>query len=151
MKNQKKYSALFFSVFLVTLLSLNSCRDISHEPAGITANLFTIKYGDYVYLDNMGLSIQFLDLLDDSRCAKNAICVWAGRADLKLSVSVSGKNQSIITLRIDGYVKESDTNAHITLDTLGYKFTLMNLDPYPDVNVKRDLSQYSALISITKK
>jgi hypothetical protein len=150
MKNQKKLSALFFSVLFVMFLSSFSCREIIHDPAGISTNPFTINYGNSAYLDNMGICVQFFEVLDDSRCPDLAMCVWEGKADVKLSVSMAKQNQSIITLRINGHVKESDINEHITLDALGHKFALMNLDPYPEINVKCDLSQYSALIRIIK-
>lgn len=151
MGNPHKSAVLYSAFPLVLMICSLFCRDIIHDPVSIEQNPFTIKYGSSVYLDFMDASVQFLDVLDDSRCPENALCLWAGKADIKLSVSDHNHYMFIVTLRINGNVKETDTNAHVSLDTLGYKFTLMKLDPYPEVNVERDLLKYSALISIIKK
>ena len=80
--------------YLVTLLlvaTLASCRS-SDAPATKTAALSQeiqlsqhehVEYGQQAELD-----VEFVRVVDDSRCPKDATCVWAGEVNVQLATRV---------------------------------------------------------------
>ncbi len=67
-------------------------------------------------------------------------------------MKTSGTDTIPFTPTIDGYSGKEDTLHHIPIDTLGYRITLLQLDPYPVYgDTTHTMNSYSALINIVKK
>ena len=82
---------------------------------------------------NGGLAIQFREVVSDSRCAMNAICVWQGDAAVRLGLTLGGQR--------------ADTTLHSTLEPRtilfgGYDVGFVHLEPYPVADQKADSSAY---------
>jgi hypothetical protein len=73
--------------------------------------------------DKLGLC--FDSLISDSRCPANAVCVWAGAAVAKFSLTKNGQPTSftLSTLKFADYNKDTVL--------MGYKIEFVNLSPYP--------------------
>lgn len=75
------------------------------------------------------LSVEFLDIMEDSRCPKNTTCIWAGKAVVKLRVNTS--KQQIFDLTINGDSKQGNTKV-----VGDYSITFESLSPYPESGVQ---------------
>ncbi|MGD2134700.1 MAG: hypothetical protein PVF27_01015 [Gemmatimonadales bacterium] len=83
-----------------------------------------LRVGEAVTLDGGAITIEFLSVIEDSRCPKSVVCVWQGDGAVELEVRW---NQST---RID--------TLHTTLDPISTAvdtvlITLTHLAPYPQV------------------
>jgi hypothetical protein len=51
---------------------------------------FSLKPGESAAIESTDLRVTFLNVLSDSRCPADAVCVWAGDAVVALSVGRTG-------------------------------------------------------------
>lgn len=98
---------------------------------------FNLAYGQSVTLQNTNLRIKFKEVLEDSRCPLNAMCVWAGNAR--------------IVLDVNGTLFELNTNLEPRAAFYaGYKITLIRLHPYPNVETMPiQPEEYSASLYVS--
>ena len=78
-----------------------------------------------------GTYICFDSLLTDSRCPKNAVCVWSGNAIIKVGFHENGNTHKFV-MSLKGYPDfgyPSDTTVN------GYRIVFTDLNPYPDTNI----------------
>jgi hypothetical protein len=87
--------------------------------------------------------ICFESVISDSRCPKGAECFWAGDAKVRFKY---------VRLNEDPVYFNLNTNISFTNDSIidGYKFTLLNLYPYPSLMHHTDQKEYKAEIVIQK-
>lgn len=87
--------------------------------------------------------ICFESVVGDSRCPDGAECIWAGDAKVKLKYLRSNDDPLYFTL---------NTNPAFTNDTIidGYKYSLLNLYPYPSLIHHTDQKDYKAELLIEK-
>lgn len=85
-------------------------------------------------------SICFDSVLSDSRCPLNATCVWAGEAVVRFKFTRNNDNPIFVDLRTG------------TRDTVvnGYKFSFIELLPYPYTGRTIKIEDYKARIIIKK-
>jgi len=93
-------------------------------------------------LDNQTY-ICFDSVIGDSRCPDGAECIWAGDAKIKLKYVRSNGDPVYFTL---------NTNITFTNDSIidGFKYTLLNLYPYPSLIHHTDQKDYKAELLIEK-
>lgn len=94
--------------------------------------------------DNVRLC--FDSVITDSRCPANAVCVWAGSALARFSLTKNGESTSfhLATLKYGSYNKDTVL--------FGYKIEFVNLSPYPGtVPTPVPANQVKAEIRITKQ
>ncbi|HET9825484.1 MAG TPA: hypothetical protein VFP87_09120 [Chitinophagaceae bacterium] len=91
------------------------------------------------------VQICFDSLLQDSRCPIGAMCVWQGTAVVRFGFTVndSRANITLSTLNLPG-------SYHSDTTLMGYKIEFLNLQPFPQINVPRNVSDYKADLKITK-
>jgi len=80
-------------------------------------------------------------VINDSRCPEGAECFWAGDAKVKFKY---------IRLNEDPVFFNLNTNTSFTNDSIidGYKYTLVNLHPYPSLIHHTDQKEYRAEVFI---
>lgn len=112
MKNKIKLTTFALLVFL----SL-SC---GKEKVVVTElnTEFQLNFNQSAEIENENLSIKFQQV-NDSRCPNGTNCFWQGEGKVTLKV-----NSTPFTL----------STLNSSKDTLGYTFTLLGLDPYPDIS-----------------
>ena len=87
------------------------------------------------------LKIQFVSLIEDSRCPTDTNCIWAGNARIKIKVS-SGRGSEMF---------EINTNAGPTAATFrGYSINLVRLTPAPATNIRINRLGYTATFDVRK-
>jgi hypothetical protein len=81
-------------------------------------------------------------VLNDSRCPTGAECIWAGDAQVRFKLVKADKEPVFFNL---------NTTRTFTNDTIinGYKFTLLNLSPYPSLLHHPEQKEYKAELGIS--
>lgn len=88
-----------------------------------------------------GLKIEFVELVEDSRCPADVQCVWAGNAKIKVRVTKNGKSKVI----------ELDMMTNGMAPNYGsYRLKLKALTPELRSNVRINRNAYKATIEVTK-
>ena len=126
-------------IFLVLItISFISCDKVTFSESfslGLE-NDFKI-YGEYHSIDN-ALNFSIVEI-NDSRCPSDVVCVWEGKADVKINVISPVKG--IITL---------STYDHLT-DTIGnYSFKLVDISPYPVSTKTIKIEEYNVTLKIVE-
>jgi hypothetical protein len=113
--------------------------------------VYTVKYGQTIDIRSLGLKVGFQDVLEDSRCPLGCYCYWEGVARLKITLQKKYQDTVYITVNIPGYVNK-DRGYHANVDTVGYRITLLQLDPYPicDPAFHHQYSGYVALLEVSR-
>jgi hypothetical protein len=103
---------------------------------------FKIKYGQELRVKGQNLKVKFASVLDDSRCATGATCVWAGDAKILISMREGNAEESRMGLHINGTQSRKYQQ---------YVIRLVALDPYPRTDVEIKPSDYVATLLIKKE
>lgn len=101
----------------------------------------TVQVGKAATETHSKIKIQFVEMVEDSRCPKGVDCVWAGNAKIKIKVTKGGKSQ---TIEINSGVPNKDNTFS------GYEFVLRSLTPEPATNIRIDRNGYIAVIFLKK-
>ncbi|MBK7105639.1 MAG: hypothetical protein IPH62_10185 [Ignavibacteriae bacterium] len=134
---------IFFTISILVLTTF--CSDSITETESF--NLFDdiiIEYNQKLVNDDENISIQFTELVGDSRCPIDAICVWEGDAEIKFRFS---KNNSF-----EDFTLHTSIN-YFNADTLlfGYRIELVEVFPYPQINIEIPSKDYKVKIKIEKE
>ena len=99
-------------------------------------NEFTIGLGEHQKIH--GVTITFLEVLEDSRCPKDVDCVWAGQAKIKISIEEKGKASFDKEILFDALGKEIVIHSSETAI-----IKAIALSPYPMTSMpKKDRAYY---------
>jgi Zn finger protein HypA/HybF involved in hydrogenase expression len=107
-----------------------------------TSQDLTLQIGKQKKVFKNKLTVQFVSVLEDSRCPEGVDCIWAGNA--KVQIKVKKTNGAWETLEINSNLKPQSQKIE------GYEIKLKSLTPYPKVNVKTKPETYKAVFSIQK-
>ena len=129
-----------------------SCEE--EPPQVLYGEPFELAYGEsqVVEVGTEEIEVGFQAMLGDSRCPLDVFCKWEGWARIQLWLHRPGQDTIYLEPFIYGYVFQEDTTAHESIDTLGYRVTLLQLDPYPtdEFNDETQVSEYEALLVVSK-
>jgi hypothetical protein len=88
----------------------------------------SLAIGETVSLDDR-VFVTLDDIVEDSRCASNANCIWAGRAVAQLTFSTS-RARLLTVLLVSGEMLDGETDQ---ADYGGYHVKVARVSPYPDL------------------
>ena len=124
------------SALLLTLLLACENETISESFSIGLENDFKIN-GEYHSTDN-SLNFEIAEI-NDSRCPSDVVCIWAGKADVKIEVK-SPVRSSIVLSTFDNLI-----------DTVGnYSFELKDVSPYPVSTKVIKLEEYHVTLKIVE-
>lgn len=86
-----------------------------------------------------GLTVDFVRLVGDSRCPEGVNCVWAGDAEIELSVKGKDEPRS---------VRLHTTLEPKALEVEGSRISLLAVEPYPVMGVEVDPAEIRARLEI---
>jgi len=110
------------------LLFFSSIVAISQERIPASPQIvIKIASGETVTAGNVIL--KFVEVLEDSRCPKDIVCVWAGRA--KVKVAISGEHIYLKELELT----IGEKNKNILGVFNGFTFKAFGLTPYPSSGI----------------
>ncbi len=126
---------LFFSLVLTLVFG-----------AGLTVSAqrtqqVTVRVNRQAKISRSNLTIKFI-AVEDSRCPKDANCVWAGNA--KVTIRVTGRRGASKTFDLNTNLQEKSARFD------GYEITLGTVTPYPASNVRINRNGYTASFTVTK-
>lgn len=133
------------------LILLTSCEEPNtSSPSKTLEKKVWIKINNSIYINEYNIEVGFQKIKQDSRCPSDVICVWEGVAETVFWLLKPGSDTIYFNLSIFGYVFQADTQSHNYIDISGYRFILMQLDPYPSVQNPINPKDYIALLKISK-
>ena len=101
-----------------------------------------VRVGKQTKASRSKVTIKFVSLIEDSRCAEGTNCVWAGNARIKVSIKKGSDPAETFEL---------NTNAGTDGATYGqYAIYLTSLTPTPKANVRINRNAYTATFSISR-
>jgi len=135
-------------IALLLLVLFSACHGLLN-PVSFEGPFF-LNFGESKILTPDNLRVEFNQIIEESRCPGDVLCPWEGRARIGLLLQSAGDTVQV-ELTLPGFATQSDTLAHQPVDTIGYRITLLQLDPYPDTQrpPQRD-SDYRALLNISR-
>lgn len=105
---------------------------------------FELTYGQTVYVPGPKVRLTFTGEVDDSRCCMVCFCFWPGYASITVTLKHNNQTSEIqLTTVLVGNPSPTEY-----VDTLGYRFKLINLSPYPETGPYPN-EDYTATIEVT--
>ncbi|RYG10967.1 MAG: hypothetical protein EOO07_21330 [Chitinophagaceae bacterium] len=128
----KALTSLFTALFLFLVVA---CEKSDNKYGfGKPVKVFE---GETVSIANNSLSISAIEITD-SRCPKNAVCVWQGYATIKLNLSSSTDTVKNVSLCTGGCnVASLDTTKIVTIDHKNYTIRLNDIGKENDKKYAR--------------
>jgi hypothetical protein len=99
---------------------------------------FELNFGQKMVIEGKGLTIQFSDVDEDSRCPEGLRCVWAGNARIIIEI-----NNNKMEFNTALNPREQSFNSEYTI-------YFLNLEPYPVYGEKIYKKNYTATLLINK-
>lgn len=126
--------------------ALVSCTPTGNEPTPSKAQLgerFTLGVGEVAEVINDGLRVRLDSVPEDSRCPKNAVCIWEGNARVRLTLTKSSLPQQQLELNTNTEPKIAPYQ--------NYRVQLIEVSPYPIAGEQIQRASYKATIVISKQ
>lgn len=124
----------------ILLISLMTILGLTGVAAAQTAQTVTLRTGQQRSVAGAGVNVQFLSVLEDSRCPADVQCIWAGNARVRIKVAKPGGEPQVFTLNTNG----GETSAGFE----GYTYTIDSLTPAKQSNRKIRPSDYRLTIKM---
>ena len=143
-RSSKLVRLRYLLIFLVpiVLISLSAC---SRNQIAVTVELgetFTIGVGQSARITGEDMVITFNEVIGDSRCPQNVICVWEGVASSHITITHQGVDYSVV-LNQPGLTDQAE-------DTfIDYTLTY-SLNPYPREGEEISPDEYRLTLTLTK-
>jgi len=139
-----KWCSLLLFIFLAVScggsVSEPDSQDASPVPAAALGEPFTLRLNQGKRVQQFEIS--FVDVTEDSRCPRNARCVWQGQVTVELAVSRNGVDLAPLTL-------STDFDATAALET--YEVALTGVEPGPALAGESiPLSDYIITLVVTE-
>ncbi len=125
----------------LSVLLLAGCA----EPATREVTLgteFTLAVGQSAALTGESVSIDFVEVVSDSRCPNGARCIWAGEVSCLVKVTQAGSTYEKVLTQPGLSGPASDTFG-------GYKVAFDVL-PYPEVGKEIKAKDYELKLTVSK-
>ena len=89
-----------------------------------------------------GFRIKFVEMVEDSRCAEDVQCVWAGNAKLRIEVRGGRGGRQAFEL--------NSTTAPTSVRYNGYEIKLVDLTPHPRSNIRINRNGFVAKFEVKR-
>ncbi|HEU0022967.1 MAG TPA: hypothetical protein VFR55_15045 [Dehalococcoidia bacterium] len=119
------------------------CKGPLEDYGQLPEDSVVLAFGEKTPIAGTDLALTLIDVPEDSRCPRDVVCVWAGRATAVLGVELDGKDLGELSLTLEG-------GAGSALETIeGYTIKLLRLEPYPVSTGQILAEEYQATVSVT--
>jgi hypothetical protein len=121
---------------LIPLILVSACA--AQVPGKII-----LQPGESATSADNAITVTFIEILEDSRCPADVMCIWAGQVKVLIEVAYGTEIQQYT---LTGHtLLEGDVNS-ITVGE--YTITLVQVDPYPLASQPTDAAAYQATLNI---
>ncbi len=135
---------VLLSVFLVIALTVVAA--CASEVGAKTVSLgdsFSLAVGQSASIEGEDLTIKFIDVIADSRCPLDVLCIWQGEVACLVEMTCSGTCEQTV-LTYPGLTQEPSGTQFGS-----YQFTF-SVDPYPEAGKEIEKSEYRLNLLVTK-
>jgi hypothetical protein len=112
-------------------------------PAVPVDQQFVARPGEPVSIAGTAMRVQFVEVISDSRCPLNAICIQAGDASIAI-LAVDDQGSSRYELHTGDPSRQSAAHRDLRVE-------LLELQPYPNTTRHTDPSEYRATLRASRK
>ncbi|UTA68522.1 hypothetical protein [Emticicia sp. 21SJ11W-3] len=131
-------------IMLVALAT--ACSKETAEPQANLGGKIEMSYAQAVMLQE-GVSVK-VTKIEDSRCPKNVVCVWAGMVKVYFSVT---ENNVTKDASVELYADNSKTpRTTVILNGTTYAIEVTEVSPYPSTPDPISLENYRIIFTIKK-
>ena len=128
-------------IIVALSLLLFNCTPKEESRVIFEEGTFVLDFGECQIQDN--LQVCFLTV-EDSRCPKDAICVWEGQAEIDLKVTIDGEESTLSLI-----ARVGEAYADLAVGTVGsYEFTLTDVSPHPESGETVEDEEYIVTIEV---
>jgi len=146
----KQLTAFSLSLILIFVVFATGCETFcgkcyceTYDARSLPLNdTFEMKFGEVYCNGAERIRIAFDSLYGDGRCPIGVYCVWEGNARVHFTLEDKKEGTSEFILNTSGGLL-TDTTIH------GIVYELINLDPYPIVDVDYKQEVYTATMLIS--
>jgi hypothetical protein len=104
---------------------------------------FTLAIGQTAEITGENLMIRFLEVVEDSRCARDVYCVWAGRVSVVVEIKDDGSPYKMVL------TEPGLTDAPGRETYQGYSLSF-HVTPYPEAGKKITADEYRLSLVVTQ-
>ena len=101
-------------------------------------------------MPDQGIGISFDEVVEDSRCPANVVCVWAGEAVIELTVTEADTSAVVrLSLRPGSHIKSPwvrVTNSQPGSEDISIRLT--SLEPYPGSDADTEGGVLTAVLEV---
>ena len=108
---------------------------------------FELDFGQRAVLNDTHLTVEFTMVTEDNRCVNSVECIQAGRAGVLLTVTDNQFVRYQLVAYIPGLVATPYERNDI-IQFQGFRFRLLQVDPYPVEGTSRDMAAYKVLLVV---
>jgi hypothetical protein len=138
-----------FAASLLAVLACSSgtglarCDDVGGSEV-VCARLgeqFDVRVGETAYIADTRLSVRVIEVPEDSRCPRDAVCVWAGNARVSLALRDGSRTDDV------------DLNSTVeprAVTLWGYTVQLVDVKPVPVAGQPIPAREYVIRLAVTR-
>jgi hypothetical protein len=128
-------------IFMIMLFAVSGFAQTKSKNVKLSKE-FALNASQKAVIKSNKLNIEFVKVLEDSRCPVGVDCVWAGNAKVQIKIS-KGKAAAQTFEMNTGLAPKT-----ITFD--GYKIELLTLNPAPNTDTEMAKRKYTASFIVKK-
>lgn len=136
--------ALLIAVLACLLLLIPAgCKEATPTDTVMLGQGFQVAIGETVVFSDADLKIKFTEVIEDSRCPADVVCIWAGKVSCLLDVTINNETKQTI-LTQPGLSDMYDTEQY-------RQYTMQfQVEPYPMSGAEIKDSDYRLWLTVTK-
>jgi hypothetical protein len=124
-------------------LLLVGCAGGGRQIKASLGEEFSLAIGQTAEITGENLKIKFLEVVEDSRCARNVYCFWAGRVSCVVEIKDGGSPYKMVL------TEPGLTDAPSRETYQGYSFSFQ-VTPYPEAGKKIAADEYRLSLVVTQ-
>ena len=142
----RRWYAIYVSL-LIGIISLAACGKGQQSAKTVTElnTPFQLKIGQSAQVDPEGITIDFLEVTEDSRCPEDVQCIVAGQVSTLVSITMNGTVQGDYNLTIG-----SREEGAVAITPNGFTIQLKAVDPYPNTTQPIEPADYIATFLVSE-
>jgi hypothetical protein len=135
--------SLYLVAFLAVVLSASGCGGGPSDIEARQNEESSLFMGQRALIVRENLEISFEDVIEDSRCPRDVICVWAGRVTCMVELTHAGSSYRMALTEpglTDEYYRERYEEYELTF----------HVTPYPEAGKKIPMDEYRLHLTVSK-
>jgi hypothetical protein len=112
------------------------------DQAKVSEHVITLGVGESAVIGPNDASVTFVGVPHDSRCPSDVVCIWEGQGVVRLRLDAPGEESEFVEASVFGDCPGAGAGCAPPVDSLGYRFQVLDLDPYPLSDVTIEDSSY---------